>query len=298
MTETKRTELIEKLLAESMVTKPFAPPKTYQVFAENTTVEKREIETSAGTTQIWLVEKPDRIKPSAVMINLHGGGFVGPHMMRDIWFCRRIAFELGILVVDVTYRTSQEAAFPTACYQVYDCVKWVADHAETLGCSKDKIIVAGHSAGGNLGISVSNIAKEKQDFRVVMQILDYPPTDLVTDPADKEDASNTAILPERARNIIELYLNSEEAGENILASPVLATAEQMNGLPETVLITAGKDNLRFEAEAYGSKLIAAGVTVHSKRFLESRHGFVIACMDEYDEAVHFMENMIRGAKLC
>lgn len=297
MTAEERAELIEKLLSASMVTKPFTPPESYQIYLRDTTAVMKEIETSAGATRIWLVEKAGRSNSSAVMVNLHGGGFVGPHTERDTCFCRRIASELGILVVDVAYRTSQEAAFPVACYQVYDCVKWVADHAEELGCDPGKIIITGHSAGGNLSIAACNIATERQGFHAALLILDYPPTDLFTDPADKPDSLNTAILPGRARDINRLYLDDKAASENILASPILAATEQLKNLPETVLITAGKDNLRHEGEAYASKLIEAGVIVHSRRFLSSRHGFVISCMDEYDEAVCFMEKMIRSTVL-
>ena len=121
MTIQERRELTEKLLAASLVTKPFTPPEHYQPAIEGTAVTQRQIDTGAGATDIWLVSRPDRPSASAVLINVHGGGFVAPHTQRDICFCQRLAWDLNVLVVDVAYRTSTEAPFPAACYQAYDC---------------------------------------------------------------------------------------------------------------------------------------------------------------------------------
>lgn len=218
---------------------------------------------------------------------------MAPHTQRDICFCQRLAWDLNVLVVDVAYRTSTEAPFPTACYQAYDCVKWVLESAAELDIDPGKLITVGHSAGGNLALGVSLLAQEKKEFSIALQVLDYPPVDLCTDPADKPDAFHTAVLPERAREINLLYLDDPSNGQKVLASPTLANPEQLAGMPEAVMITGVRDNLRHEAEQYAAKLIAAGVPVHCRRFTGSRHGFVITCFDEYEEAILFMETMIR-----
>jgi len=282
---------------------PFVIPDSYQPYYASTTVEKRILQTSAGDTPVWLVESMDRQRPSAVFVNIHGGGFIGPHSERDEAFCRRIACEVGILVVDISYRLAHEAGFPIACHESYDCVKWVADHAASLGVDRDKIIVGGHSAGGNLTAGICMQAKEKKEFSVAMQILDYPPLDLLTDPEEKPDSDKTLIPPERARSFNLLYVENEENAGNVLASPVLAAPEMLEGLPEALIYTAGADNLRFEAERYALKLIEAGVPVKVQRFLHSGHGFVIACAGQYEEAIAGIEEAIctvisRKIKMC
>ena len=293
MTDQERRELTEKLLAASVVTKPFTPPDSYQQAINGTSVNKKTIGTSVGDTDIWIVEPKNRPKDSAVLINFHGGGFVAPHTQRDVYFCQRLAWELNIMVVDIEYYTATEHPFPTACYQSYECVKWVHDHAKELGVDTGKIITAGHSAGGNLVLAVSLLVQEGREFSVMLQVLDYPPLDLATDPADKKDAFTSAILPDRARSFNLLYLNEPENGKKVLASPIFANPEQLAGMPETVIITGGRDNLRHEAEEYASKLISAGVPVHCREFTRSRHGFVISCVDEYNEAIAFIEKNIR-----
>jgi acetyl esterase len=61
---------------------------------------------------------------------------------------------------------------------------------------------------------------------------------------------------------------------NPYATPLIATLEQLSGLPPTLLITAECDILRDEGEAYGNRLTEAGVEVCALRVLNTTHGFM------------------------
>jgi acetyl esterase len=132
-------------------------------------------------------------------------------------------------------------------------------------------------------------AKQKKEFDIALLILDYPPLDLLTDPADKPESDKTSIPPQRARDFNLLYVENEANARHILASPVYASKEELSELPETLIYTAGHDNLRFEAEGFANQLIKAGVQVTVRRFQNSGHGFVIGCAGEYNNAIHGME---------
>ena len=295
MTQQERDALIRHLFETRPGPQtPWAAPAAYAPWIAATTVEPRTLSTRAGDTPVWLVSAKARPRPSAVFVNIHGGGFIAPHMERDIAFSQRLAAELGILVVDISYRTAGEAAFPVACHEAYDCVQWVYAHAAELGADPARLMVGGHSAGANLTAGICLQARQSHAFQPALQVLDYPPLDLFTDPAAKPDADKTLIPPDRARSFNLLYLGSEAAARDPLASPVLTPPALLAGQPEAVVITAGHDNLRFEGERYAAQLAAAGVPVHVRRFTRSGHGFVIACQDEYDAAIAFMEEAMRA----
>ncbi len=292
MTNDERQELAKSLF-NSRPGKAYEPPKKYLEYEKTTTVTEKVVKTYAGDTKLWLVDNINRKEVTGVFVNIHGGGFVIPHQDRDINFCRRIANDLNVLVVDLDYRLAQDEPFPVACYETYDCVKWVYDNAKELNIDVDKIIVGGHSAGGNLTVAVSLLAQERQEFNVALQILDYPVVDLHTDPEQKKGFDRNLSDPARARAFNELYVMNEENAKNPLASPIFCSKEQCSKMPETIMFTAENDVLCLEAEAFAQMLIESGVTVTSRRYKTSRHGFVIACGDEYNEAIVKMEEYMK-----
>jgi acetyl esterase/lipase len=64
----------------------------------------------------------------------------------------------------------------------------------------------------------------------------------------------------------DLYTTSEEERNQIYASPLRASVEQLEGLPPALIQVAENDILRDEGEAYGRKLDEAGVTVTTVRY--------------------------------
>ena len=62
------------------------------------------------------------------------------------------------------------------------------------------------------------------------------------------------------------YTTDPAQRKEIYASPLLATSEQLKGLPPALVQTAENDILRDEGEAYARKLDLAGVKVTSTRY--------------------------------
>lgn len=71
------------------------------------------------------------------------------------------------------------------------------------------------------------------------------------------------------------YLPDRNQRKDPTASPLLASSEQLAGLPRALIITAENDPLRDEGEAHGRKLIGAGVEAVTTRYNATIHDFVM-----------------------
>jgi acetyl esterase/lipase len=71
------------------------------------------------------------------------------------------------------------------------------------------------------------------------------------------------------------YTTNPGERNQITASPLRASTEQLRGLPPALVITAEADVLRDKGEAYANKLREAGVRVTAARFQGTIHDFVM-----------------------
>ncbi len=71
----------------------------------------------------------------------------------------------------------------------------------------------------------------------------------------------------------DMYIKDPEERNDIYASPLQASIEQLKGLPPALIQVAENDILRDGGEAYGRKLDEAGVTVTTIRYNGMIHDF-------------------------
>jgi acetyl esterase len=232
-----------------------------------------------------------------VYLNLHGGGFVAGVPEHDDSYCRRLAHNLGCLVVNLDYVLAPEHPFPAGLQQSFAVLEWLAEQAVTLGIDPQRIAVGGHSAGGNLATGVASLARGHQRLRVVHQLIDYAALDASQDPALKHSSLDQPLLrPGLMRFFNSCYLSDPAQVLNPLASPLLATVDQLRGMPPATLITAEYDVLRGEGEAYAEKLRQAGVPVSERMFAGCDHMFThMGPDDSAEQAWQLIEDGLRGA---
>lgn len=247
------------------------------------TVEELAVPTRFGETRVIKVTPPDRAPNSPLFVNFHGGGFVRPYHRRDTLFCAQAARATGALVLDVDYRLAPEYPFPTGLNECHDVVAWAFDNAAALGVDPARIAIGGHSAGGNFATAICMMAQESGAFRPCGQVLDYPFLDGVTPPEAKLDPRS--IMPAWRMDAFNvLYAGVPENLENPLLSPVMAAPESLEGLPPALMLIAGLDPLRFEAQRYAGQLIAAGVDIEVHQFPDCDHGWVVSAKPGYKQA--------------
>ncbi|NCB62534.1 MAG: alpha/beta hydrolase [Clostridia bacterium] len=290
MTGEERARLVE--MAKPVVPSGDELSAAYRSRGAGVETEERFLATWAGRTHIYLYFPKVRKARMPLLVNIHGGGFVGPHLERDTLFCRAMTAELSCVTLDIDYRTTREAPFPSALHECCGAVEWAVEHSETLGIDPQKIAVGGQSAGGNLTNGVSLLLKERGKAEVRLQILSYPSLDLTGDPLKMEQA-DPAFPPKRMYAYNTLYVEHPEERGDPLVSPLRADGEVLKKLPDTVLVIGEKDIFREENERYAAMLLHAGVKVTAKCFPASAHGFVTKCTGAWEESHAMMTGALK-----
>jgi len=211
--------------------------------------------------------------PLPVVVFFHGGGWVlGSARMYDP-LCTFLARAVGAVVVSVGYRLAPEDRAPMAAHDCVDVVRWLGDHASSLGGNGSRLAVCGDSAGGNLAAIVCQVVRDEGGPTIAHQALLYPATD-----ATKSQASITEFAqgPLLTRAKIDLYLDHYLGPDGLsakdpLVSPLWAASHE--GLPPALVQTADLDPLRDEGRLYAERMAAAGVAVRYTNYAGVPHGF-------------------------
>lgn len=233
-----------------------------------------------------------------VHINVHGGGFVRPHVERDEIYSAKVADAIGGIVVDMDYKLAPEYPFPTAFHEAYEVCRWTFSKLKEWDADEKRVSMGGHSAGANLTAAVALKANQTKEFALCLQVLDYGAFDMATDPADKKESATNLIPAERGRMFTEAYTDGDlSLAKNPYCSPLLAPEEMLKGLPEALVVAAGQDNFRFEDMEYGVRMALAGNKVTIKCFTESKHGFIVHCTEEWEAGQKLVIDAIRQARL-
>ncbi|XP_005361212.1 hormone-sensitive lipase isoform X6 [Microtus ochrogaster] len=91
----------------------------------------------------------------ALVIHIHGGGFVAQTSKSHEPYLKTWAQELGVPIISIDYSLAPEAPFPRALEECFFAYCWAVKHCDLLGSTGERICLAGDSAGGNLCITVS-----------------------------------------------------------------------------------------------------------------------------------------------
>ena len=206
--------------------------------------------------------------PSPTVVFFHGGGWVAGDLDTHDRQARYLAIETGAVVISVDYRRPPEVCFPGAFEDAFAALRDVVERIAEFGGDKNRIGVAGDSAGGNLAATVSLAARDA-GIKLAAQLLAYPVTDVTGNFADGKE---NARFPSRTENaegyfltratmewFCGHYLADTAHGTDWRASPL--RAQNLAGVAPAVVTTAWFDPLRDEGAAYAKALSAAGVSV-------------------------------------
>ncbi|OII57329.1 alpha/beta hydrolase [Pseudomonas putida] len=237
-------------------------------------VKERTIQANGESIKLQVV-RPANVKGDLpVFMFFHGGGWVLGDFPTHQRLIRDLVVGSGAVAVYVDYIPSPDAHYPTAINQAYAATRWVAENGKEIGVDGKRLAVAGNSVGGNMAAVVALKAKEAGTPALRFQLLLWPVTDASFETASyKQFAEGHFLTTGMMKWFWDNYTTDAKAREQIYASPLRASSEQLKGLPPALVQTAEFDVLRDEGEAYARKLNAAGVTVTSVRYNGMIHDY-------------------------
>lgn len=230
----------------------------------------------SGNLAVRIIRPPHASKPLPVILYIHGAGWVFGNAHTHDRLARELAVEAQAAVVFPNYSLAPEAQYPTQIEECYALLEWIASSGAEFGLDASRLAISGDSAGGQLAIAVTLLAKQRSGPKIGHQLLFYPVTNAAFDtPSYQQFAEGYFLRRDAMQWFWQQYIPNEKERAEITASPLRATVEQLQDLPAALVITAEADVLRDEGEAYANKLRTAGVDVTCARFQGIIHDFVM-----------------------
>ena len=218
------------------------------------------------------VYTPQESGPFPLIVMLHGGGWVIGDLDTADLQSRKVCLGTGAVVVSVDYPLAPEHKFPIAVNDCYAALEFAHSNARQFNADKERIAIAGDSAGGNLAAVVALKARDENGPPLRFQLLVYPVTDGSSfDTTSYHDNAEGFMLTAQTMYWFWDQYAIKADRLNPLASPLLA--KNLKNLPPAMIMTAEFDPLRDEGEAYGKRLKESGVPCETVRYDGLIHGF-------------------------
>ena len=217
------------------------------------------------------LREPRELPP--VIVYFHGGGWVLSSTRMYDPLCTFLARTVEAVVVSVDYRLAPEHRAPQAVYECVDAVRWLGEHAPSLGGDSSRLALSGDSAGGNLAAVACQVIRDEGGPRIAHQALMYPATDAtMSQPSIVEHADAPMISRAKLDAFLDHYLGPDGLrADDPLVSPLWAASHA--DLPPALVQTADLDPLRDEGRLYAERLATAGVPVRHTNYFGVPHGF-------------------------
>lgn len=222
-----------------------------------------------------------------MVVFYHGGGFVVGGLDTHDEVCRLLAKYSKVQVLSIDYPLAPEASPVQLIKSCEDALAWVYQNRKTLNILKDRIAVAGDSAGGNISAVVAQ-RSVNASYAPQAQFLIYPTVDQKSRHPSFYAYGNGLVLTEQdIANVRHLYLERHQmASDDPIVSPTFGV---LKGLAPAYVTTAGHDILHDEGEIYSHKLTQSGVKVLFENFADQTHGFINLTPISHHAKKHYVQ---------
>ena len=266
------------------------------------------VSTPDGNTIKIRFIRPDTAETLPCVYYIHGGGMASMSCFDGMYRAwGKIIAAQGVAVAMVDFRNCLRASsapevepFPAGLNDCVSGLKWVHANAAALNIDPSRIIVAGESGGGNLTLATGLKLKRDGDLGLIKGLYAMCPYIAGQWPLPQNPSSteNNGLLLDLHNNRGAMGYGIEAfKAKNPLAWPAFATAEDVKGLPPTVISVNECDPLRDEGIGFYRLLIHNGVAARCRQVMGTIHGteiFAICCPDISRDTASDMANFAKG----
>jgi acetyl esterase len=225
-----------------------------------TQVEDQTIPGPGGALSVRIYSPPNAAGLEPALIYFHGGGMVAGSVATHDSISRALSNAGAVRVLSVEYRLAPEHRFPAALQDAMAAVRYVSAHASRFGIDGSRLGICGDSAGGTLAAATCQAAARAGEPKIALQLLICPILDYSALTPSRRDLSCGYLIDQATLDHdLMHYLPAGEASSNPLVSPLLA--DDLRGLPRTLIHTAEFDPLRDEGRKYFERLTRSDVEV-------------------------------------
>ena len=215
----------------------------------------------------------------AIILDFHGGGFMFGSSNKQLKYTSYFSKHTGWPIISVDYRLAPDYKFPSSLNDWWQAYLWIIKYSEKyLHLRFNKIIIEGHSAGSNLGMSVITLSIQKGTRIPDGVMLVYPP---MTCTLDSFSPSLLLSLDDIMLNatmlllILKLYAGeTSNITSHYLFSPKFIPDKYLEKFPPWRFMIGGLDPLRDESIRMTVRLLKLNIDVKLLEYRYWFHGFI------------------------
>jgi acetyl esterase len=190
------------------------------------------------------------------LVYFHGGGLVAGTVQTHDSIARALANSGACRVISVDYRLAPEHPFPAALDDALAAVTHIGAHAASFGIDGARLGICGDSAGGTLAAATAQAIARIGSPRLALQLLICPILDYSRSTVSRRELASGYLVDQATLDHdLMHYVPPGTDPANPRISPL--RAEDVAGLPRTLIHTAEFDPLRDEGRDYFERLTRA-----------------------------------------
>lgn len=226
------------------------------------------------------IYKPSSTTPNPlpIIVYYYGGGWILGSIKAYDQIFQYLCSQSGCILVAIEYRKAPEFRYPCAIEDAVLGYKWMISKIKWLGGDKNKIILAGDSAGGNLALSVLQFSLKNYKIQPKLQILIYPIVavnqEVLASIRNDKNLFIRTLGYFFLNYCLKQYINIQKDQKPPSSINYKIDNSRCKYFPNTLIIAAGLDPLNNSINQFIKKIKRVGHNISRKTCPGTIHGFI------------------------